>query len=174
VPWSGLARAGAVGVALLLSSCCKVKGPCLPWVHVGETYSVKLVQHFEIRPADDANSLYPYLGIRTANYSCGQGLDLDVGSTVKIAALGEDKVQESNVCSCYNVVARVDVDGVKTVKDSRTGLAIGAWYLADQKEVVLANGCSAIYSIGIMPVSSNFIEVRSTMWQPITCCFAAW
>jgi hypothetical protein len=154
---------GYVLLACAASACCDDATACLSFVHDGDTYSVELMQHYEATPEDDAKALYPYDNYRAADRSCGAGLDLDVGSVVRMKAIGSRGSQRSTACECHNETAHADVQGVEERSRTQFALSPGAYYFADQQQVAIGHDCKGFYSIGIMPVHRDFIE-HSNQW----------
>jgi hypothetical protein len=148
-------------LSLLAPACCEVKGPCIPWAKVGETYQVELVQRLVNAHPGDPNSLDPFAGYRSADYTCGRGLDLDVGFVIQMRAARSRDVGET--CSCSDLEARASVSMIQWTERGSVGQWVGTPEFLDQGHVVIGDSCKGVYSIGVSPVSSAFIQ-RSDEW----------
>jgi hypothetical protein len=142
--------------------CCAERGPCLSWVKIGETYSVELVQQYRSAHAADPNALFPFERY-DREQTCGSGLDLDIGSVVRMKAVGINGMGPG-LCSCKHVQAQAQLPGVKVIRPQPVGLSVGDFLLLDQEEVSISGGCHAGVSIGIMPVISPFTTGQSDEW----------
>lgn len=141
--------------------CEPPSGPCIPWVEVGATYEVELVQHFDSRFDDDPNQPSPFIGYARNERSCGEGLDLHVGVKLRITA--DNRVDEPTTAgcmTCYQITATTTIDGMIRMStiDGDLTYALGDPRFADMFQAEIDGDCHGRYWIGIMPVSTYFLE----------------
>jgi hypothetical protein len=140
-------------LSLLAPACCEVKGPCIPWAKVGETYQMELVQHFE----NPQGTTGPVAYYTSQERTCGMGLDLDVGSAIQMKAMKSNGVDWES-CACNDFEAKAGVSHLRWMNHATFGRSIGTSYFLDQGRVVIGSGCTGIYTIGIDPVPPAFIH----------------
>lgn len=145
-------------LGVFLTGCCEDEGPCFPWVHQGETYTVELVQHVEVKNDTDVDGPDLFDNYRSGSEPCGPDLDLAVGAVARIKADGNSLGGEDPTCHCSYVKARATVPNVKYIRDRDGGISNGNWMFASLSDVRIRGKCDAIYTIGLAPISQDFIN----------------
>jgi hypothetical protein len=152
-------RASGLAIAAIASGCCEEPTrPCLPWAVQGETYSVELVQHFETH-TDDFEQPLPYERYRLPEHTCGDGLDIGVGSTLQMRAAEKVTEDDRQACvgGCYYLRADAKIDGVVRNAGSGASRGVGPYDFSDQFEAMIGGACTGVYTIGIATVEPSFI-----------------
>jgi hypothetical protein len=148
----------ATFAALLTGACCEApKTPCLSWLEDGETYRVELVQHFDADESVFGSGVAPYDRYSHPERTCGRGLDLDVGSVMRVTA--EEKVHGDGRrgCSCNYRRAGVEIEGVVRTANVPQGRSIGPYDFSDQFGATIGGDCDVSYTIGIARVEESFL-----------------
>jgi hypothetical protein len=145
-------------LSLLAPACCEVKGPCIPWAKVGETYQVELVQHFE-NPRNPESTTDPVAYYTSQALTCGQGLDLGLGSIVQMKAARGVGTSTLHSCSCYDIEGRATVHNVSWMTHDGGENGFGDFFFLDQGMATIGDSCQGTYSVAIAP-SVSFGSIR--------------
>jgi len=143
------------------AGCCEEPPtPCIPWLRGGETYQVDLVQHYD-SVHDSYNALLPFGRYTLPEKTCGRGLDLDEGDTIRIEAGPKTEGDGRQGCmgGCYYRRALPTIPRVQPVGDSTDARDFGGSDFSDAFPARIGESCAALrYTIGIIAVSPTFIE----------------
>lgn len=149
--------------ALVLGSCCDdTTQPCTPWLREGETYRVELVSHFEVQNDNDPDLEVPYTGYEIDEETCGDALDLAVGSVVSMTAHEGTKRNQPEKCvggGCFHRRATAQVDGVLVENDEpRLPHPVGSEEFYSRFVGSINGDCRITYDIGIAKIEQRYIE----------------
>lgn len=135
----------------MVASCnlCERTKPCLGWVQLDETYTVELVQHLEL--IDVYSSTLD---------SCGEGLDLRVGGSVRLSDLKKNENLQDDQCdsSCYYVDAQPSIEGARIVR--KEGPLQGWDRLQAGGEAELSAACRGSFALSVMEVPPYLNDAR--------------
>jgi hypothetical protein len=140
----------------VLAGCasCRSDGPCLHWIDVHQTYSVKALKRFE--PKGEAWSDVPYAEFMIHDSSCGAALgdDLD-GGTLKLEAV---RLLRNESGGCVDVAAKTALPGKFVAEASPPRRQLAPF--RQNAILVTENGCKGEYEIGIVPASDRFLRAH--------------
>lgn len=163
-------RSAACGVVLVAhGSCCSDEPtvPCTTWLREGETYRAELVGHFDIENDDDPDLEYPYPGYQRHEETCGDALDLDVGSIVSLTAREKTKRNQPESCDggCFHRRATAQIAGVVVERDEpRLPHPVGSEEFYARFVASIGDQCRVVYDVGLARIEPIFIQESS---QPI-------
>jgi hypothetical protein len=135
-----------VPTAIVLGGCCtEPSEPCIGWAHVGETYTVEVVERVD--PA--------LLGYVSSNGeepgSCGTGVDLAPDATFELDAAGRLDPEHHDECfqDCFRIEARARIAGIDFMPHERPVFHIlGSTDLRSEGRADLGS-CSVTYQLGV-------------------------
>lgn len=154
------------------SGCCDAPtAPCLPWVEIGETYEIELVEHFILKNESEASEFFPYEGHLSPETSCGPGFDLQVGDTIQLRASSHaDDFPYGGCQRCLFTAGKFSSSEIVWDSGNRTvqGIQFGPPQFYQRSYGATRNGCSGEFQLGVAPLNLGFSD---TPEQPVASNF---
>jgi hypothetical protein len=156
-------RTGALSLAVL--GCSQDPDePCFKWLHIGDTYSIRVLDHFTLENPGP-NTVFPYEGYAANEKSCGNDFDFQSGDEFEMTAAGRAEDLRGN-SGCFPVRAQISEFPHEPGEAEVRGIyGPGTAFFSDALVINRSQTCRGTQTMGLAQVLNPFIEQSS---QPVS------